>query len=150
MYQIKTKINDNDVLKYIEKFDIKRHDDIYKLLDIYTKVSGSSPKMFGNSIIGFGSYHYKYASGHEGIAPIISFAPRKNNITIYCAVGDPIREEYLTKLGKHKSSVGCIYINKLSDINIDVLESLIKHSYEYITNLYPIFQYILKHHYHLF
>jgi hypothetical protein len=128
MYQMKTKTNDKDVLEYVNTFSDERKEDIYTLLELFTKVSGYSPKMFGDSIIGFGSYDYKYASGHSGTAPLASFSPRKNNITIYFSIYDENRLLYLDKLGKHKSSVGCIYINKLSDIDIKVLEELIRYS----------------------
>lgn len=128
MYQMKTKTNDKDVLEYINTFSDERKGDIYTLLELFTKISGYAPKMFGDSIIGFGSYDYKYASGHSGTAPLAAFALRKNNITIYFNIYDEKRSLYLDKLGKHKASVGCIYINKLSDIDISVLEELIRYS----------------------
>ena len=128
MYQMKTKTNDKDVLEYINTFSNEQKADIYILLDLFTKISGYTPKMFGDSIIGFGSYDYKYASGHSGTAPLASFAPRKKNITIYFNIYDDKRTLYLGKLGKHKASVGCLYINKLSDIDIVVLEEIIRYS----------------------
>ncbi len=137
MYQIKTKINDNDVSQFISNIDDKRKDDVTILLKLFTKVSGYSPKMFGDSIIGFGSYKYKYESGHSGVAPLLSFSPRKSNITIYIAMYDKKREAYLNRLGKHKASVGCLYINKLSDINLSVLEELLEHSIYVTKKTFP-------------
>ena len=86
--------------------------------------------MWGDSIVGFGSYHYKYASGHEGDWPITGFSPRKQNLVIYIMLGFSKYEKLMKKLGKYKTGSSCLYINKLEDINIDVLSKLISQSYQ--------------------
>lgn len=138
MYELKTKENDNSVIEFIEKVENpKKREDAYKLLDIFTETTGYPAKMWGTSIIGFGSYHYKYASGHEGDAPLVGFSPRKAKISLYFATGDSNREELLGDFGKHTMGKGCVYINKVSDINIDALIALIKQSMTFLKNTYP-------------
>ncbi|WP_338452278.1 DUF1801 domain-containing protein [Niallia oryzisoli] len=138
MYELKTKENDNNVIEFIEQIDNpKKRDDAYKLLDIFTETSGSPAKMWGPSIIGFGSYHYKYKSGHEGDAPLVGFSPRKAKISLYFAPGDEKREELLLDLGKHTTGKACVYINKVDDIDVEVLKALIKQSISFLKNAYP-------------
>jgi hypothetical protein len=138
MYELKTKENDSSVIAFIKNIDNPRkREEAYKLLDIFTETTGYQAKMWGTSIIGFGSYHYKYASGHEGDAPLVGFSPRKAKISLYFAAGDPEREELLQRLGKHTSGKGCVYINKVADIDIDVLRELIKQSVRFLQNAYP-------------
>lgn len=93
--------------------------------------------MWGPSIIGFGSYHYKYASGHEGDAPLVGFSPRKSKISLYFTLDEQEREKLLENFGKHTKGKACVYINKLEDIDIGVLKKLILHSIEYIQKTYP-------------
>ncbi|MBS4172690.1 DUF1801 domain-containing protein [Bacillus sp. FJAT-49736] len=129
MYELKTKENDNDVMEFIGKVENeKKRNDAYELLDIFTITTGYPAKMWGPSIIGFGSYHYKYKSGHEGDAPLVGFSPRKAKISLYLTSGEPIKEELLNELGKHTKGKGCVYINKLADINVDVLKEIINYS----------------------
>ena len=90
-----------------------------------TKATKQPPKMWGSSIVGFGSYHYKYESGHEGDSCLTGFASRKNDITLYLVADFPGHEELLAKLGKHKRGKGCLYIRRLSDVDPKVLEQLI-------------------------
>jgi hypothetical protein len=137
MYEQKTKENDNSVIEFIESADPKRREDAYRLLDLFTEASGSPAKMWGTSIIGFGSYHYKYPSGHEGVAPYVGFSPRKAKISLYLSACDAEREELLPKLGKHTTGKSCVYINKVSDINEEVLKQLIRSSIEYLQKTYP-------------
>lgn len=138
MYELKTKENDNSVIEFIEGVaDAKKKEDAYQLLDIFTEVTGFPAKMWGSSIIGFGSYHYKYASGHEGDAPLVGFSPRKAKISLYLAPDDPAREALLGSLGKHTQGKGCVYMNKVSDIDVDVLRELIRQSVEHLQRLYP-------------
>jgi len=99
--------------------------DAFELIKIMQEVTHFEPKMWGPSIIGFGSYHYKYASGHEGDAPLVGFSPRKAAISLYINVPTESRDELLSKLGKHKASKGCIYVKKLADIDIEVLKNMI-------------------------
>lgn len=138
MYELKTKENDRDVIEFIEAVENpKKREDAYKLLDIFTEISGYSAKMWGPSIIGFGKYHYKYQTGHEGDAPLVGFSPRKAKISLYFATGDTNREELLEKFGKHTSGKACVYINKVADIDVEVLKALIVQSIDFLRNTYP-------------
>lgn len=138
MYELKTKQNDNSVIEFIELVDnIKKREDAFRLLDIFTETTGYPARMWGPSMIGFGSYHYKYASGHEGDAPLVGFSPRKSKISLYFAPGDPDREALLEQFGKHTSAKACVYVNKLDDINEDVLRTMIRQSVSFLQKLYP-------------
>jgi len=138
-YEQKTKEHDGSVIEFIETVDHpKKKEDAYKLLDLFTETTGYEAKMWGPSMIGFGSYHYKYATGHEGDAFLVGFSPRKAKISLYVATGDPARDEpLLKKFGKHTSGKSCVYINKLDDVDVEVLKALIKQSMLFTTELYP-------------
>ncbi|WP_126427112.1 DUF1801 domain-containing protein [Brevibacillus marinus] len=138
MYELKTKENDGSVMAFIESVENpKRRADAYQLLQIFTEASGYPAKLWGPSIIGFGSYHYQYASGHEGDAPLVGFSPRKAKISLYLTPGDAEREALLQRLGKHTTGKACIYINKLADIDVDVLKELIRQSVAFLQEKYP-------------
>lgn len=138
MYEQKTKPTDHSVIEFIEQVESpKKREDAYRLLDIFTETTGYPATMWGPSIIGFGSYHYKYASGHEGNAPLVGFSPRKGKTSLYFATGDPDREALLQKLGKHTSGKACVYINHIADINVEVLKELITQSVEFLRTTYP-------------
>lgn len=138
MYELKTKETDNSVLEFIEKVESpKKREDAYQLLDLFTETTGYEAKMWGPSIIGFGSYHYKYDSGHEGDAPLVGFSPRKAKISLYFATGDTKRQELLMNFGKHTTGKACVYINKVADIDVDILKELIIQSVEFLKTLYP-------------
>lgn len=137
MYELKTKETDRSVIEFIEQIDnLKKRSDAYQLLDIFTETTGHEAKMWGPSIIGFGKYHYKYASGHEGDAPLAGFSPRKAKISLYVSLGQK-REELLHHFGKHTTGKACIYINKLADVDIDVLKAMINQSVSFLTETYP-------------
>ncbi len=122
------------VIDFINSFvenDQKKADSL-QLIELMTKWSGVEPKMWGPSIIGFGSYHYKYTSGHEGDAPLIAFSPRKAAFSLYVFSPTEENKHLLEVLGKYKISKACVYIKKLSDINTDILEKLCKTSIDYI------------------
>ncbi|MGG1632587.1 DUF1801 domain-containing protein [Rossellomorea sp. NRS-1567] len=137
MYELKTKENDSNVIEFIEAVENeKKRDDAYKLLDIFTETTGFEAKMWGPSIIGFGSYHYKYKTGHEGDAPLVGFSPRKEKISLYFAPGDPEREKVLDSFGKHTTGKACVYINKVADIDQDVLKQLINQSMSFLQKTY--------------
>lgn len=128
---IKTRMNDDSVEDFINgiESETKRQDSL-RLLEIYKKVTGEPPKMWGSSIIGFGQYHYKSnRSAQEGDWPLAAFSPRKQNLTLYVTPGMANLGNLLDKLGKHKTSKGCLYINKLEDVDVKVLEEIIKKSY---------------------
>jgi hypothetical protein len=138
MYELKTKETDNSVIEFIENGESpKKREDAYKLLDIFSEITGYKAKMWGPSIIGFGAYHYKYASGHEGDAPLVGFSPRKAKISLYFATGETKREELLKDFGKHTTGKACVYINKVADIDVDVLKALINQSVRFLKETYP-------------
>lgn len=138
VYQQKTKETDNNVITFIEAVESpKKREDAYALLDIFTEATGYQGKMWGSSIIGFGSYHYKYATGNEGDAPLAGFSPRKGKISLYFAVGDIQREALLQELGKHTSGKACVYINQVADIRVEVLKELIVQSVSFLKERYP-------------
>ncbi|CAH2465038.1 DUF1801 domain-containing protein [Bacillus mycoides] len=138
MYKLKTTVTNNSVIEFIETVDnLKKRENAYQLLDIFTETTGYTAKMWGPSIIGFGTYHYKYASGHEGDAPLVGFSPRKAKISLYFAPGNPKREELLKDFGKYTSGKSCIFINKVADIDINVLKAVIKQSVSFLKEMYP-------------
>ena len=130
-----TKQNPKDFLYTIEP-EQKRKDG-FALLTLFKKVTGKDPVMWGSSIVGFGQYHYKSErSTQEGDWPLVGFSPRKQNLTLYIMHGNTDNEEQLTKLGKHKRGGGCLYINKLTDVDQKVLTQLIKTSFQYMKKLH--------------
>ena len=139
MAKNKTTETNESIVDFINAFveDETKKKDAFELVKIMQEVSHFEPKMWGPSIIGFGSYHYKYASGHEGDAPLVAFSPRKATISLYVYTAPEDRDELLAKLGKHKSSKGCIYVKKLADIDVDVLKNMIALSLENLKKLYP-------------
>ncbi|AGA68943.1 protein of unknown function (DU1801) [Desulfitobacterium dichloroeliminans LMG P-21439] len=138
MYEAKTKVNDNSVSEYIEKVENpKKREDAYRLLDVFSETTGLEAKMWGDSMIGFGSYHYKYASGHEGDAFLVGFSPRKAKISLYLDLWDRESEILLNELGKHTKGKSCVYVNKLSDIDTEILKKLITLSIKLVREKYP-------------
>jgi len=138
MYEPKTKETNNSVIEFIEEIENpKKREDAYKLLDLFTEVTGYEAKMWGPSIIGFGAYHYKYKTGHEGDAPLAAFSPRKAKVSLYFAPDDPQREALLNNLGKHTTGKSCVYINKLADVDVNVLRSLIENTVKLMKESYP-------------
>ena len=119
MAKNKTLPTGENVKEFIERFANPRQkkDDSFKLIELMQKISGETPYMWGASIVGFGTYHYKYESGHEGDAPLLGFSPRKSSISLYVYSGSEEQKQYLNELGKYKMGKACIYINKLEDIN---------------------------------
>ncbi|WP_138416734.1 DUF1801 domain-containing protein [Aquibacillus sediminis] len=138
VYEQKIKENDGDVTALIEQVESpKKREDAYKLLEIFTETTGYQARVWGSTIIGFGSYHYKYKTGHEGVAPLVGFSPKKARFSLYFATGDTEREELLKQLGKHKAGAACVYVNKLADIDVDILKALIKQSIVFLRETYP-------------
>lgn len=111
--------------------------DCYTIIDLMKSVTKKEPVMWGSSIIGFDSYHYKYDSGREGDMCIIGFSPRKQNLTIYLMIGLEKQKENLKKLGKCKTSKACLYIKSLKDVDVKVLKKMIETSYKEMKKLYP-------------
>jgi hypothetical protein len=108
--------------------------DCFALVELTTKATGEKPRMWGTSIVGFGQYHYKYDSGHEGDMCLVGFSPRKQNITLYVTPGT---SAVMEKLGKHKAGKGCIYIKRLQDVDVKVLTRLVEQSVKGIRKQYP-------------
>jgi hypothetical protein len=132
MSTIKTFATDASVEDFITSVDgdVKKAD-AFMLLEMYKKATHEKPKMWGTSMIGFGQYHYKSErSSQEGDWPLVAFSPRKQNLTLYIMPGLNDYSDLLGKLGKHKASKACLYINKLSDVDADILEQLIQRSYD--------------------
>lgn len=138
MAKNKTSETEIDVTDFINSFvetDQKKQDS-FRLVELMSEWTGFQAKMWGPSIIGFGSYHYKYASGHEGDAPIIGFSPRKAAFSLYVFAQIEENKQVLDDLGKYKMGKACIYIKKLSDINILSLEKLCKTTIAYLKEHY--------------
>ncbi len=138
MAKIKTTETSKSVTDFINSVgnEIKRKDS-FQIIEIMQKQTGFEPKMWGPSIIGFGNYHYKYDSGHEGDMPLAGFSPRSTAIVFYIAENFENRNELLQSLGKHKTGKVCVYIKRLDDINIPVLKKLISNSVKHIQSRYP-------------
>jgi Domain of unknown function (DU1801) len=117
--------------------DKNKRADCFNLLNIISENTGFNAKMWGTAIVGFGSYHYRYESGRTGDAPLVGFSPRKDSIVLYLASEFKNREELLAKFGKHKTGKACVYVKKLSDIDVEVLKEMITHSVAKISSLYP-------------
>lgn len=140
MPENKTKPTKEDVLAFIEHFaetEQKKKDSI-ALLELMKEASGFEPYMWGPSIIGFGSYHYKYASGHQGDAPMLGFSPRKAAISLYVFTGLDEHLPQLEKLGKFKMGKACIYVKKLSDIDTAELTNVMKSTLDFLENTYEV------------
>ena len=143
MAELKTKENNASVTEFINKVEPeKRRMDAKELLKIFKKATGKRPKMWGDSIIGYGKYHYKHErSTQEGDWPLTGFSPRKARLSLYIMPGfnnDKIKK-HLNKLGKHKTSVGCLYIKKLEDVDTNVLIELIKDSVDIMKEQYEVY-----------
>ena len=130
MPELKTQKSDASVEAFIESVEHERkREDSKVILELMREVTGSEPAMWGSSIIGFGSYRYQYADGNENQWFQIGFSPRKQNLTIYIMPGFDKYGDLMDKLGKYKTGKGCLYINKLEDIDMTVLKKLIKKSH---------------------
>lgn len=116
--------------------DETKRNDSFRIVALIKEQTGLDPKMWGPSIIGFGSYHYQYESGREGDSPLVGFSPRASAITLYLSGNFEKREELLQKLGKYKTDKGCIYIKKLDDINIETLQEMIANHIKHIQTRY--------------
>ncbi len=138
MSTLKTLVNDESVTDFINSVpDETKRADSFTLLKLFTDITGENAKMWGASIIGFGQYHYKSdRSTQEGDWPLTAFSPRKQNLTLYFMDGFDSYGDLLNSLGKHKTSKGCLYINKLSDVDIQVLEKLIQKSFKSVERTY--------------
>jgi hypothetical protein len=138
MSDIKTKVNDASVLEFLHSVpDEKRRQDSLAVLALMQEVTGLEAKMWGPSIVGFGSYHYKYESGREGDMPLTGFSPRKQNLTLYIMGGFDNYEQLMASLGKHSTGKSCLYIKRLSDVNIPTLKELVRQSVDHMIKTNP-------------
>lgn len=129
MAELKTKPNKKSVEKFLnEVSNEQKRKDSFEILKLMEKVTKLKPEMWGDSLVGFGKYHYKYKSGREGEWFTTGFSPRKQNLTLYIMSGLKNYEDLLKKLGRYKTSKGCLYINKLEDINLNVLKEILTKS----------------------
>ena len=129
MAEAKTRPTKVKVADFLNKVsNAERREDCFVVAKIMEEITGEKPQMWGPSIVGFGTWHYKYASGREGDWPVAAFSPRKGDLTLYLMPGFENRGELMSKLGKHKTGVSCLYIKRLSDIHIPTLKKLIKAS----------------------
>lgn len=135
--QNKTQKTDQDVREFLDtvEHDLRREDS-FRVLGIMEKLTGMEAKMWGNSIIGFGDYHYKYESGREGDFFKVGFSPRKTSLTLYIMPGFERYPELMEKLGKYKTGRSCLYVKKLTDVDEGVLKELIVESVAYMTEKY--------------
>lgn len=129
MAELKTKETKASVAAFLNKIsDVQRRKDCQTVLELMQRATGEKPKMWGSSIVGFGRYKYRYASGREGEWLVIGFSPRKTDLTLYIMRGFEESESLLAKLGKCKTGKGCLYIKRLDDVEIPVLKKLISKS----------------------
>jgi hypothetical protein len=132
---IETQASVSDYLAAIKEEN--RQKDCAAIIDLIRTITGLEAKMWGTGIVGFGSYHYKYDSGHEGTAPLVGIASRSTAIVLYLSGTFENRSELLLSLGKHKTEKGCIYIKTLADIDTKIFTQMVKNHIQHIQKLYP-------------
>ena len=133
MTELKTKPTKKSVGEFLKKVEYPtKREDCKTILNLMKEITKEEPVMWGDSIVGFGSYHYKYASGREGDWFLVGFSPRKQNLTIYLMSGFEKYKEILNDLGKFKTGKSCLYINKLNDINMQKLRELVSESVKHL------------------
>lgn len=127
MSELKTQPTGDSVEVFLNNIaNAQRREDCFTVLELMREVTGEEPRMWGDSIVGFGQYHYKYASGREGDWFRVGFAPRKRNLTLYLNYGFDEPAELLERLGKYKTGAACLYVNKLQDVDLEVLREIVK------------------------
>ena len=137
MAKIKTEFATEDVHTFINSLENEqKKNDAFKLMELMENATGEKARMFGPTIIGFGQYHYKYASGHEGDAPLLAFSPRKAAISLYVTTGSDEQKLSLIGLGKYKMAKACLSVKRLEDINLEILERLMKETIDFVSNKY--------------
>lgn len=138
MAELKTKPTDQSVEDFLNTIpDEQKRADAFAILKLMKQVTRAEPQLWGSSIVGFGRYHYKYASGREGDWPLVSFSPRKQNLTLYIMAGFAGHDDLLKKLGKFKTGKACLYINKLADVDVPTLKELVKQSVKHMQATNP-------------
>lgn len=138
MADMKTKPTGDDVQAFLDAVaDPQRREDCHALRALMERVTGAEPRMWGPSIVGFGSYHYVYESGREGDWFLTGFSPRKGDLTLYIMAGFDRYDALMARLGKHKTGKSCLYVKRLSDLDMDVLEELATLSVKHMRARYP-------------
>lgn len=133
MTELKTKRNKGDVEAFLNSVpDERKRQDSFTIMELMKQITGEEPGMWGDSIVGFGSYHYKYESGREGDWFVTGFSPRKQNLTLYIMSGFDEYDKLLGKLGKHSIGKSCLYIKKIEDVDVDVLKELVQKSVDHM------------------
>ncbi|MDQ7026714.1 MAG: DUF1801 domain-containing protein [Anaerolineae bacterium] len=133
MSENKTRANDGDVMVFLNAVKPeKKREDSLAIMKMMEEVTGEQATMWGTSIVGFGSYHYKYESGREGDMMLVGFSPRKQAITLYNLTNAENSDNLLSKLGKYKTGKGCLYIKKTEDVDMDVLRELVQQSAQHM------------------
>ena len=132
MSENKHQFNDASVESFLNTVgnDQRRNDSI-ELTKLMEKWTGEPARMYGTAIVGFGTYHYKYETGREGDAPLVAFSPRKQNLTLYVPSSESWMDDLLKKLGKHTTSKVCLYIKRLSDVDMDILKKIVENTYNH-------------------
>ncbi|MDQ0636140.1 hypothetical protein QFZ40_004049 [Arthrobacter pascens] len=134
MAENKTQATEASVGGFLDGVDHSvRHRDSLRLLELMSTITGEEPVMWGPSIVGFGRYHYRYETGREGDAAAVGFSPRKASLSLYRLLQSPEAGALLPRLGKHRTGAGCLYVNKLEDVDEAVLAELIRAGYRHMT-----------------
>jgi len=138
MAELKTQENDQSVDAFLQRVeDEKKRQDSYAVLEMMREATGAEPRMWGESIVGFGKYRYSYASGRQGDWMLVGFSPRKDNLTLYIMAGFDQYDALLAKLGKFKTGKSCLYLKKLEDVDRGVLRELVSQSVEHMRRTNP-------------
>lgn len=138
MSELKTKVNNADVVAFLNGVaDERKRQDCFAVLELMRRVTGEEPKMWGASIVGFGAYHYVYATGNSGDWLLTGFAPRAQNITLYIIAGFDQYPDLMARLGKYKTGKSCLYVKRLADVDLTVLEELVAMSVEHMRQTNP-------------
>jgi hypothetical protein len=132
---LKTTLNDADVDAFLAGVDgEQKREDSRTLCRMLAEETGEPPRMWGESIVGFGTYHYTYASGREGDWMALGFAPRKQNLTLYLMDGFDGYSDLLARLGRHSTGKSCLHVKRLADVDVDVLREMVRRSYAHTTS----------------
>jgi len=138
MAELKTRPSDRDVEEFLNGIeDRKKRADCYTILELMKETTQYEPVLWGDSIVGFGSYHYRYASGREGDWFLTGFSPRKGNITLYIMAGFERYEALMERLGKYKTGKSCLYIKKIEDLDLETLRELVRISADHVAKTNP-------------
>jgi hypothetical protein len=137
MTEPKTRPTDASVEAFLEGIEEEtKRADARALVGIMQRATGAPPKMWGTSIVGFGQYHYRYASGREGDWMLTGFSPRKRELSVYIMAGFDRYEELMSRLGKHRTGISCLYVRRLADVDLEVLEELVRRSVAWLREKY--------------